>query len=220
MDTGDTRTSCAALWVSVSDCRRLYRGRVIRAYHRHANDFCGHAPARLKTAIVASTRNVKEAVREIEQWGNRRGRRRCCPCSARTCRSITPTWNRSGRRRRSTTCRSCTTATRGIAIFPSVPGPFDNIFLDAWLHRGAHEFMRRSSEPESACCPRMRRASRMRFGWLPFWAKRMNEQRSTRRDRALKPPRASKSRAAASSHDRAPEGETCSTSPTSSAPTC
>ena len=42
---------------------------LIRAYHRHAADFCGQFPGRLKTAIVASTRAVDEAVREIRQWG-------------------------------------------------------------------------------------------------------------------------------------------------------
>ena len=42
---------------------------LIRAYHRHAADFCGQFPGRLKTAIVASTRAVDEAVREIHRWG-------------------------------------------------------------------------------------------------------------------------------------------------------
>jgi hypothetical protein len=42
---------------------------LIRAYHRHAADFCGQFPTRLKTMIVASTRNVGEAVSEIRRWG-------------------------------------------------------------------------------------------------------------------------------------------------------
>src|SRR5579864_3297683 len=42
---------------------------LIRAYHRHMHDFCGTAPDRLKGPIVASTRNVAEAVREIREWG-------------------------------------------------------------------------------------------------------------------------------------------------------
>ena len=42
---------------------------LIRAYHRHAADFCGQFPTRLKTMIVASTRAVDEAVREIRRWG-------------------------------------------------------------------------------------------------------------------------------------------------------
>ena len=42
---------------------------LIRAYHRHMQDFCGAAPDRLKGPIVASTRDVGEAVREIREWG-------------------------------------------------------------------------------------------------------------------------------------------------------
>jgi predicted TIM-barrel fold metal-dependent hydrolase len=36
-----------------------------RAYHRYMADFCGQFPARLKGMIIASTRAVDEAVREI-----------------------------------------------------------------------------------------------------------------------------------------------------------
>src|SRR5438552_10304484 len=43
---------------------------MIRAYHRHMADFCGQFPTRLKGLIVASARNVEEAVREIREWGN------------------------------------------------------------------------------------------------------------------------------------------------------
>src|SRR5260370_22258919 len=43
---------------------------MIRASHRHMADFCGQFPTRLKSMIVASTRNVDEAVREIREWGN------------------------------------------------------------------------------------------------------------------------------------------------------
>src|SRR5262245_28471892 len=57
-------------WVSVVDLPdvELEVG-LIRAYHRHAADFCGQFPTRLKTMIVASTRAVDEAVREIKRWG-------------------------------------------------------------------------------------------------------------------------------------------------------
>src|SRR6202011_1381927 len=43
---------------------------MIRAYHRHMADFCGAFPDRLKGLIVASTRDVEAAVREIREWGN------------------------------------------------------------------------------------------------------------------------------------------------------
>src|SRR5579863_9746927 len=43
---------------------------LIRAYHRYMHEFCGPYPERLKGPIVASTRDVGEAVREIREWGN------------------------------------------------------------------------------------------------------------------------------------------------------
>src|SRR5256712_8434417 len=42
---------------------------LIRAYHRHAADFCGQFPSRLKTMVVASARNVEEAGRGIRKGG-------------------------------------------------------------------------------------------------------------------------------------------------------
>src|SRR5215472_11417391 len=42
---------------------------MIRAYHRHMADFCADYPDRLKSPIVASSRNVEESVREIREWG-------------------------------------------------------------------------------------------------------------------------------------------------------
>src|ERR1700751_1026730 len=43
---------------------------LIRAYHSHMAYFCGLLPNRMKSLIVASTRAVYEAVREIREWGN------------------------------------------------------------------------------------------------------------------------------------------------------
>jgi predicted TIM-barrel fold metal-dependent hydrolase len=45
---------------------------LIRAFHRHLEDFCVEFPQRLKSAIVASTRLPEEAVREIRKWGRSR----------------------------------------------------------------------------------------------------------------------------------------------------
>ena len=43
---------------------------MIRAFHRHMAEFCGRFPDRLKGPIVASTRDVDAAVREIREWGD------------------------------------------------------------------------------------------------------------------------------------------------------
>src|SRR4029453_14172147 len=57
-------------WVSVVGLPDVeLEGGLIRAYHRPAAAFCGQSPDRLKTMVVASTRNVEEAVREIRTWG-------------------------------------------------------------------------------------------------------------------------------------------------------
>ena len=41
----------------------------IRAQHRFLNDFCSKYPQRLKSLIVCTARNVEESVKEIKQWG-------------------------------------------------------------------------------------------------------------------------------------------------------
>ena len=45
---------------------------LIRAYHRYMADFCALYPERLKGLIVASTRDIDEAVRSIREWGTSR----------------------------------------------------------------------------------------------------------------------------------------------------
>src|SRR3974390_590557 len=60
-----------SMWTSVVGLPdgSLEIGRV-PAYHRFMNEFCGPFPDRLKGPIVASTRDVGEAAREIREWGN------------------------------------------------------------------------------------------------------------------------------------------------------
>src|SRR5947207_15917229 len=45
---------------------------VIRAFHRHMQDFSSKHPDRLKSMIVASARDVDAAVKEIRDWGKSR----------------------------------------------------------------------------------------------------------------------------------------------------
>src|SRR5581483_11684694 len=45
---------------------------VIRAYHRHMEDFCAQYPGRLTSMIVASARDPEAAVKEIREWGKSR----------------------------------------------------------------------------------------------------------------------------------------------------
>src|SRR5215813_11317766 len=66
----DTQLLVPTGWGSVVGLPDVsYEINLIRAWHRHAADFCGQFPDRLKTMIVVSSREVDEAVREIKQWG-------------------------------------------------------------------------------------------------------------------------------------------------------
>src|ERR1041384_78653 len=57
----DAQFLVPTLWVSVVGLPDVdIEVNMIRAYHRHAADFCGQFPTRLKTAIVASGRNPEE----------------------------------------------------------------------------------------------------------------------------------------------------------------
>ena len=69
---------------------------MIRAYHRHMADFCGQYPDRLKSLIVASTRAVDEAVREIREWGNSKWAVAVMPLLAKDIPADHPTSTRSG----------------------------------------------------------------------------------------------------------------------------
>ena len=120
------------LWVSVvglSDVE-LEVG-LIRAYHRHIADFCGQAPARLKTAIVVSTRAVDEAVREIKQWGTSKWAVAVLPAVAKDVPVDHPDLEPDlAGRRRNTICRSSITASPGTPpYFPGYQDLWDNIFL-------------------------------------------------------------------------------------------
>ena len=154
---------------------------LIRAYHRHAADFCGHAPSRLKTAIVVSTRAVDEAVREIRQWGTSKWAVAVLPVVAKDIPSTTRTWSPSGRPHRSTTSPSYITATPGTRrTSPATRIVWDNIFLGRLASHpwGGMRFM-----AAFIGAGIMDRYPTLRmgilecgFGWLPFWAKRMDEQ--------------------------------------------
>ena len=86
---------------------------MIRAYHRHMAEFCGSHPDRLKGPIVASTRRVDEAVREIREWGKAKWAVAVMPLLAEGLPRITRASTRSGGRHRNTICRLPTTASPG-----------------------------------------------------------------------------------------------------------
>ena len=150
-----------------------------RAYHRHMADFCGQFPTRLKGMIVASTRAVDAAVREIEQWG-----RSSWAVAVMLLQSLPvdhpdlePIWQAAQDHDLAVVHHS---STWNPPYFPGYQDLWDNIFLGRMASHpwGAMRFV-------AACIGAgiLDRYPDLRvgilecgFGWLPFWARRMNEQ--------------------------------------------
>jgi predicted TIM-barrel fold metal-dependent hydrolase len=170
------------LWVSVVGLPdvSLEIG-LTRAYHRHAADFCGQFPGRLTTAIVASTRAVDEAVREIRRWGTSRWAVAVLPLLARDVPvdhpDLEPIWQAAQEHDLPVVHHS---NTWNPPYFPAYQDVWDNIFLGRLASHpwGGMRFL-----AAFIGAGILDRYERLRmgvlecgFGWLPFWAKRMDEQ--------------------------------------------
>jgi predicted TIM-barrel fold metal-dependent hydrolase len=170
------------LWVSVVGLPEVdLEVGLIRAYHRHAADFCGQFPGRLKTAIVASTRAVDEAVREIRQWGTSGWAAAVLPVPGRDVPidhpGLDPIWAAAQEQDLPVVHHS---NTWNPPYFPGYQDLWDNIFLGRLASHpwGGMRFMAAFIGGGI-----MDRFPRLRmgilecgFGWLPFWARRMDEQ--------------------------------------------
>jgi predicted TIM-barrel fold metal-dependent hydrolase len=178
----DTHFLVPTLWVSVVGLPDAeFEVNLIRAYHRHADDFCGQFPTRLKTAIVASARNVPEAVREIRQWGTSRWAVGVIPLLDRDTPldhpSLDPIWEAAQEHDLAIVHHS---NTWNPPYFPAYQDVWDNIFLGRLASHpwGGMRFM--AAFIGSGIMdryPRLRMGTlECGFGWLPFWAKRMDEQ--------------------------------------------
>jgi len=154
---------------------------LIRAWHRHASDFCGQFPERLKTMIVASTRNPEEAVREIKQWGTSKWAVAVIPLQSKDIPidhpSLEPIWKAAQDHDLAVVHHSLTW---NPPYFPGYEDLWDNIFLG---RLAAHPWggMRFMAAFIGAGIldryPTLRMAIlECGSGWLPFWAKRMDEQ--------------------------------------------
>src|SRR5881296_3323903 len=154
---------------------------LIRAYHRHAADFCGRFPDRLKTMVVASTRNVEEAVREIRQWGTSKWAVAVWPLLAPDLPvdhpDLEPIWKAAQEYDLAVMHHSLTW---NPPYFPGYRDLWDNIFLGRLASHpwGGMRFM-----AAFIGAGIMDRYPSLRFGilecgfgWLPFWAKRMDDQ--------------------------------------------
>lgn len=170
------------LWVSVVGLPDVdFEVNLIRAYHRHAADFCGQFPSRLKTAIVASTRNVDEAVREIKEWGTSKWAVAVIPLLGRDMPvdhpDLEPIWQAAQEHDLAIVHHS---NTWNPPYFPAYQDVWENIFLGRLASHpwGGMRFMAAFiGAGIMDRYPSLRMGTlECGFGWLPFWAKRMDEQ--------------------------------------------
>ena len=178
----DTHFLVPTLWGSVVGLDDVeFEVNLIRAYHRHAADFCGQFPDRLKTAVVASTRNVGEAVREIKQWGTSKWAVGVIPLVAKDTPidhpDLEPIWQAAEEHDLAIVHHS---NTWNPPYFPAYQDVWDNIFLGRLASHpwGGMRFMAAFIGAGILDrYPRLRMGTlECGFGWLPFWAKRMDEQ--------------------------------------------
>jgi predicted TIM-barrel fold metal-dependent hydrolase len=178
----DTHFLVPTLWISVVGLPDPeFEVNLIRAYHRHASDFCGQFPTRLKTAIVASTRNVPEAVREIRQWGTSKWAVAVIPALGPDMPvdhpDLEPIWQAAQEHDLPIVHHS---NTWNPPYFPAYRDVWDNIFLGRLASHpwGGMRFMAAFIGAGILDrYPALRMGTlECGFGWLPFWAKRMDEQ--------------------------------------------
>jgi predicted TIM-barrel fold metal-dependent hydrolase len=155
---------------------------LIRAYHRHMADFCGQFPSRLKGLIVASTRAVDEAVREIRQWGTSKWAVAVLPLAMDVPvdhPSLEPIWQAAQEHDLPVMHHSFTWTP---PYFPGYQDLWENIFLGRLASHpwGAMRFIAAFIGGGILDRHPQLRVGILEcgFGWLPFWARRMDEQAS------------------------------------------
>jgi uncharacterized protein len=154
---------------------------MVRAYHRHMADFCADHPDRLKSLIVASSRAVPEAVREIREWGKSKWAVAVLPLLAKDLPAdhpdLDPIWQAAADHDLPIANHSFTW---NPPYYPGYLDLWENIFIGrAAAHPwGAMRFV--ASFIGGGIYDRFP-SLRMGvlecgFGWLPFWARRLDEQ--------------------------------------------
>jgi predicted TIM-barrel fold metal-dependent hydrolase len=154
---------------------------LIRAYHRFMHEFCGPFPDRLKGPIVASARDVGEAVREIREWGNSKWAVAVQPLLDNDRPvdhpDLEPIWRAAEEHDLAIVHHSFTWSP---PYFPGYEDMWDNVYLARLCSHpwGAMRFMAGflaggilDRYPGLRLC-----VLECGFGWLPFWVRRMDEQ--------------------------------------------
>jgi uncharacterized protein len=154
---------------------------MIRAYHRHMADFCGQFADRLTGPLVASCRRPEEAVREIREWGKAKWAVAVMPLLPEGLPvdhpSLAPIWAEAQEFDLAIANHSFTWTP---PYYPGYRDLWDNIFIG---RLAAHPWGAMRFVAGFIGAGLFDRYPRLRmgvlecgFGWLPFWAKRMDEQ--------------------------------------------
>lgn len=150
----------------------------IRANHRFLHDFCGEAPDRLKSLIVATGRCVNESVEEIKRWGDERwavGVQTYLPLDYPLDHpDLDPIWKAAAERNLTIVHHSFAGG------YPGYRDLWDNPFIG---RTASHPWGAMRAVASFVGGGIMERYPDLKFavlecgfGWLPFWAARMNDQ--------------------------------------------
>lgn len=150
----------------------------IRANHRFLADFCGEAPERLKSLIVASARSIDESVEEIKRWGKERwavGVQTYLPLDYPMDHpDLAPIWKAASERNLTIVHHSFAGG------YPGYRDLWDNPFIG---RTASHPWGAMRAVSSFVGGGVMERFPDIKFavlecgfGWLPFWAKRMDDQ--------------------------------------------
>ena len=153
---------------------------MIRAFHRYLDEFCGRFPGRLKGPIVASTRDVDAAVKEIREWGKAEWAAAVKPQIYKVPAdhpSLDPIWRAAADYDLPIVHHS---STWNPPYYPGHDDLWDNIFLGRLASHpwGAMRFVAAFiGGGIMDRYPDLRVGTlECGFGWLPFWGRRMDEQ--------------------------------------------
>ena len=150
----------------------------IRANHRYTNEFCGHAPHRLKSLIVVDGRCIDESVEEMKRWGTSAwavGIQPHLPVGSPIDHpDLEPIW---------ATAESLGLAVVHHSFSDGYPG-YRDLWESPFLGRTAsHPWGAMRAVAAFVGGGIMERHPALRFGilesgfgWLPFWARRMDDQ--------------------------------------------
>ncbi|HEX2064826.1 MAG TPA: amidohydrolase family protein [Acidimicrobiales bacterium] len=178
----DVHLTVPASWTSVVGLGdpELETG-LIRAFHRYMADFCGPFPGRLRGVLVASGQAVDDAVGEIRRWGTSLWPAAVMPLLAEGVPvdhpELEPVWAAAADFDLPIVHHS---DTWNPPYFPGHKDMWDNVFL---ARMASHPWGAMRFVASFVGAGILDRYPSLRvgvleagFGWLPFWARRMDEQ--------------------------------------------